>query len=78
MTENIKNNGYSLSNPKSKYWATQADYDNLMKILKRDIFSANMVIYNSMPLTVTLNGQVSNNYAGNYFLYSKDLSKIKM
>jgi len=57
MTENIKTNGYSISNPMSNLWAIEAGHDALMKLLMENVIGKIInQVFNAHPITITING----------------------
>ncbi len=57
MTENIKNNGYSSSNPRSNLWAfNNSSYDTLMNFLMNDVISLINQIQTAEPKKIVING----------------------
>lgn len=55
MTENIKNNGYSSSNPKSNLWSLMMNFNALLKLLMQNVVSEiikNVFTYTPKKLVV--------------------------
>jgi hypothetical protein len=70
MTTNIKNNGYSTSNPKSAYWGYQnSTPEALMSFLMDSIFT--FISTNSVetPKSVTIGGTTSSNWVNGTFTF---------
>jgi hypothetical protein len=57
MTNNIKTNGYSATNPSSQLWAIQTNYSTLMELVMKNIF--NPIIFNvkQKPTTLVINNK---------------------
>jgi hypothetical protein len=71
MTQNIKTNGYSTSNPKSQIWAKVANYDTLKTLLLKSVIQSVVVVLESKPNHIDINGQISNNYNNQWFLFTQ-------
>jgi hypothetical protein len=57
MTNNIKTNDYSTTNPSSQLWAIQTNYSTLMELVMKNIF--NPIIFNvkQKPTTLVINNK---------------------
>ncbi len=77
MTENIKNNGYSSTNPQSNIWAKVADYDTLKALLMNNVIQTVVVELKSKPTNININGQISNSYNNQWFLYNQKFNLEK-
>jgi len=67
MTNNIKNNGYSSSNPRSNIWPLQTSYDALLNLLMQNVISTILVSGN--PLRMSVNSKSSNIYIDSSFFF---------
>ena len=77
MTENIKNNGYSQTNPQSNIWAKVANYDTLKALLMNNVIQTVVVELKSKPTKININGQTSNSYNNQWFLFNQKFNLEK-
>jgi hypothetical protein len=68
MTNNIKVNGYSASNPKSNLWTINASYNSLMTVLMQNVILSIMPSGN--PTKMTLNGKTTTFYIDSSFFFT--------
>ncbi len=62
MTDNIRVNGYSTSNPRSELWAfDNTDYDKLMSFLMDSVIFSIDLIQTNNPIQIDINGQTNPN-----------------
>ena len=62
MTDNIRSNGYSTSNPGSQLWAfDNTDYPKLMSFLMDSVIFSIDLIQTNNPMEITINGQTNPN-----------------
>ena len=60
MTNNIKNNGYSTSNPLSNLWSIKTDYNTLMKLLMENVIKLIITSQTTfIPTDLNVNTMVS-------------------
>lgn len=71
MTNNIKNNGYSTSNPQSNIWGFQnTSYDTLMKFIMDNIIDLIVNQTKYVPINMSINGgQSVNNWDSTGFTF---------
>jgi hypothetical protein len=58
MTENIKINNYSASNPASQLWTIQTNYETLMNLVMQNIFNPLIFSVKQKPMSLTINNKV--------------------
>lgn len=78
MTENIRKNGYSETNPRSDIWITKSvSHDSLMSLFMNNVM--NVIINKSAgkPTVMKLNGKISTTYADSAFKFSDQFNIIK-
>ena len=68
MTQNIKANNYSITNPKSNLWAIQTNYDALLKLLMSNVIE-NILVAGD-PNTMTVNGIKSTAATDSSFVFA--------
>jgi hypothetical protein len=68
MTDNIKVNGYSASNPKSAIWNLQTSYTALMGLLMQNVIS--IITLSGNPTKMTLNSKTSTMYVDSSFFFT--------
>ena len=68
MTDNIKVNGYSASNPKSNLWTIAASYNSLMTVLMQNVIST--ILLSGNPTKMILNGKTSTIYIDSSFFFT--------
>ena len=68
MTNNIKNNGYSTSNPSSADYAIDASYNSLSNILLQNVIS--LINVPAVPVKMVLNNITSNTYTNGQFMFA--------
>ena len=68
MTDNIKINGYSASNPKSALWNLQTSYSALMSLLMQNVIST--ILLSGNPTKMTLNNKTSTIYIDSSFFFT--------
>ncbi|MBN1983136.1 MAG: VWA domain-containing protein [Chitinivibrionales bacterium] len=71
MTENIKKNGYSGSNPLSNIWSIQTEHDTLLNLLMKNVIAKIISNISDMkPSTCTINKNVTvSNWNGQLFTF---------
>lgn len=75
MTENIRNNDYSETNPKSDIWVTKADNrDSVMSLFMNNVMNVIISKKSGQPTTMKLNGVVSTSYSDSAFKFNKDFA----
>jgi hypothetical protein len=57
MTDNIKANGYSTSNPASQLWTIQTNFETLMKLVMQNIFNPLIFSLKQKPMSLTINNK---------------------
>lgn len=57
MTENIKINNYSASNPSSQLWTIQTNYETLMNLVMQNIFNPLIFSVKQKPTSLTINSK---------------------
>ncbi|MBN1980218.1 MAG: hypothetical protein JW795_01720, partial [Chitinivibrionales bacterium] len=69
MTENIKKNGYSISNPLSNLWSIKTDHITLMKLLMENVIPKIFTEKTTMtPKDLNVNGSItSSNWKDKFF-----------
>ena len=67
MTNNIRQNGYSATNPNSDLWAIQTSYTSLLKLLIDILFDD--IIISGNPSRMVINGTQSVNVSDNAFIF---------
>ncbi|NLW32394.1 MAG: VWA domain-containing protein [Fibrobacter sp.] len=71
MTNNVKTNGYSASNPSSDIWVTNTeDYSALMDLFMTRIIKPILVISSGTPKVLSVNGVISTRTEQNDFIFS--------
>lgn len=71
MTTNIRNNGYSTSNPGSDYWGFQnTTFDSLMIFLMQNVFTAINKGITSTPSKITIGGISATNWDSTGFTFN--------
>jgi hypothetical protein len=68
MTDNVKINGYSASNPKSNLWTITASYNSLMSVLMQNVIST--ILLSGNPTKMTLNSKTSTIYIDSSFFFT--------
>ncbi|MBD3320160.1 MAG: hypothetical protein GF350_03605 [Chitinivibrionales bacterium] len=68
MTDNIRQNGYSSTNPQSTLWAMQTSYDALMELFMEQILT-NILVPGS-PTKIAVNQRSSTAFMDSTFLFS--------
>ncbi len=68
LTDNIKKNGYSTSNPESNLWAIQTNHDALLDLLMSNV--VNNLLVSGNPNTMTINGIKSISATDSSFIYA--------
>jgi len=71
MTDNIKVNGYSSSNPSSADYAITATYTTLMNILLTNV--ASRISLPTTPVKMVMNGKTSSAYSNGSFIFPDTL-----
>ena len=73
MTYNIKNNGYSTSNPQSNIWGFKnTGYDTLMTFIMENIIDLIIHQIQYVPVNISINGgQIINNWDSTGFTFPK-------
>lgn len=78
MTENIRNNDYSETNPKSDIWVTKADNrDSVMSLFMNNVMNVIISKKSGQPTTMKLNGVVSTTLSDSAFKFNKDFAISK-
>ena len=72
MTDNIKANGYSASNPRSNLWTITASYSSLMSVLMQNVIST--ILLSENPTKMTLNNKTSTIYIDSSFFFTDSFS----
>ncbi|MBD3239099.1 MAG: hypothetical protein GF331_00830 [Chitinivibrionales bacterium] len=70
MTENIRSNGYSTSNPLSDLWTVETNYDTLMALLRSHVLRPILTVTTGEPTALTVNGERSTTYTDSSFVFS--------
>jgi hypothetical protein len=70
MTNNIKINGYSATNPKSNIWPLLTSYDALMGLLMQNVMPAILLSGNPIKMTIN-NTATSNSYLDSMFFFTE-------
>jgi hypothetical protein len=68
MTQNIKTNAYSTSNPMSNLWAIQTSHDALLNLLMTNVLS-HISEPPGIPVQMTINNVISNIYSNGSFVF---------
>jgi hypothetical protein len=69
MTENIRQNGYSATNPQSNLWAIETNYERLMLLLMKNVIGT--ILVSGDPIGMTVNGgEMSTTYEGEAFEFA--------
>ncbi|MBD3392315.1 MAG: hypothetical protein GF418_09625, partial [Chitinivibrionales bacterium] len=75
MTENIRNNGYSSSNPNSEVWTLQASHDALFDLLREEVLgiliSPQTIVSTGVPTKMVINSESYKSQTGNSFVFSQ-------
>lgn len=69
MTENIRSNGYSSSNPLSNLWTVETNYDTLMSLLMSHVVKPMLTVITGEPTALTVNGVRSTTYTDSTFVF---------
>jgi hypothetical protein len=57
MTDNIKANNYSTSNPASQLWTIQTNFETLMNLVMQNIFNPLIFSVKQKPMSLTINSK---------------------
>jgi hypothetical protein len=68
MTQNIRNNGYSSTNPKSNLWAIQTNHDALLNLLMDNVIKT--ILISGDPNSMVINGITSITATDTSFVFS--------
>ena len=77
MTQNIKTNGYSATNPQSNIWAQEANYDTLKALLMNNVIQTVVVELSSKPTQIIINSDTSTSYTNQWFLFNQKFNLEK-
>jgi hypothetical protein len=67
MTNSIKNNNYSATNPQSGITSINASYQNLLTILMNNVI--NKIVFQSVPYKLMINTVSSTTYINEHFIF---------
>ena len=70
MTENIRNNGYSKTNPSSKIWILKTNYADLMNLFMQDIVKPILRVQSGFATFMSINNITSVSQADSLFLFN--------
>lgn len=59
MTTNIRNNGYSVTNPESDLWTIETNHQTLLDLLSTEVLSPILQIVQGVPTKMVVNGTSS-------------------
>jgi hypothetical protein len=71
MTQNIKANNYSKSNPLSDVWVQKTDYTSLMSLLMKSIMTPIFYSLQGLPYSLQVNNTTSVQMSGSNFLFTQ-------
>lgn len=70
MTQNIRNNGYSVTNPHSDIWILETNYDTLMSLFMKKIITPILSKQVGTPTFMVLNNITSTTHADSAFIFN--------
>lgn len=74
MTENIRNNGFSSSNPKSAIWTLRTSYEDLMSLFMNNILQPILSVQSGYPTFVAINNDTSAVRTDSSFVFSNSFA----
>lgn len=74
MTENIKDNNYSKTNPNSDIWVMQSNHDSLMSLFMNNVMNVIISKKSGQPTIMKLNGIVSTTFSDSAFKFNNDFA----
>lgn len=71
LTRNVRENGYSTSNPASDIWVLKTDYDALMSLFMRSVIKPILTVISGTPVSMAVNSVISDSLTDSGFVFSE-------
>jgi hypothetical protein len=69
MTQNIRNNGYSTSNPNSNLWTSISQRDTLLNLLMKNVVAPILTLTRGVPSSIKINGMTPVSSTDSVFMF---------
>ena len=71
LTDNVRNNGYSASNPMSDIWVLKTDYNALMSLFMKNVIKPILTVISGTPLSMAVNSIISDSLSDSGFVFTE-------